>query len=273
MNVDWKEVGHVAAAGAIGGLLSWIYSLVIGTPIGLGSVGSFLAAICLGSGAGILGVYLVAKTDMQAALHGLVFAMACGFSWKPVYEASGALVHARIDQQNEEEVERDTDQARKASKQLTGDARDAGALEESVAATRSALLVPVKNVDSLEERSRRLEDVVLNITHANGFTVEERIDSLRAIGSTAASAGDQGLAFLSVQAITELSGEEGVEQMTRNQAASAVEAIGDRGVFRMPALDVNSKLIGTKLREGTAVPQEFKIAPEALTRFRLNDGL
>jgi len=268
MNVDWREVRLVAAAGAVGGFLSWVYAEVLGTPIGLGGAWSFLAALCLGTGAGILGVYLVAKTDMQAAVHGLVFAMACGFSWKPVLEATGALVDARIEEQREEEVDRETDTAQQASQKLAGGARDESALEDSVAATRSALRVSVKSVDSLEERSRQLQEIVVNITQAKGFSVEERIRSLHAIGDTAASAGDQGLAFLSIQAITQLSATEDGDQAVRDQAATAVEGIGGRGALLMPALDVNSKLIGSSLREGAAIPKEMTIPVETLTRFR-----
>jgi len=93
MNVNWKEVCLVAVSGAVGGLLSLIYSVTVGVPpvIKPFPVG-FLAYLALGAAAGVFGVYLIAKTDTKQAVHCLVFAGACGFSWAPVFDGVSALV-------------------------------------------------------------------------------------------------------------------------------------------------------------------------------------
>ena len=51
MQINWREVGFVSGAGAVGGLLSWIYSEAVNAPLNLGWFGSPAASILLGMGA------------------------------------------------------------------------------------------------------------------------------------------------------------------------------------------------------------------------------
>lgn len=93
MDVNWKEVGFVALAGAIGGALSLIYSLTVGVPPVIEALPwGFFAYLALGAGAGVFGVYLVAKTDTRQFAHCLAFALACGVSWAPIFDGTSALV-------------------------------------------------------------------------------------------------------------------------------------------------------------------------------------
>jgi len=51
-----------------------------------------LASSALGTGAGFIGVYVIANSDTRSLLRCLGFALLCGFSWKPVYDGGEAIV-------------------------------------------------------------------------------------------------------------------------------------------------------------------------------------
>lgn len=73
--------------------MSLIYSLTVGVPPVIGAFPwGFFAYLALGAGAGVFGVYLVAKTDTRDIVHCLVFALACGVSWAPIFDGTSALV-------------------------------------------------------------------------------------------------------------------------------------------------------------------------------------
>jgi len=95
MKVDWLQVQYVGGAGALGGVLSWIYSAATGSQLELGWFGSLLASVLLGGGAAVLGVYLIAKTDLSATLHALAFAMACGFVSAPYFSRAYRALFGR----------------------------------------------------------------------------------------------------------------------------------------------------------------------------------
>jgi hypothetical protein len=256
MQIDWRQVMHVAGAGALGGLLCWIYSEAIETPLGLGWLGSPVASACLGMGAAVLGVYLIAKTDMNATLHALAFAMACGFSWRPVLEGAGALVEAQVAQATEAAIDESTEEAVASSESLRAQGGDDGTDELAAAVTRSidALRHDPRRTTVAEERSLRLEDVVQNIKTASGLSVGERIEGIRKIGSAATAAGDQSLAAISMSAIAEL-GDGASATPDKEKAAAAVAEIGDKASFRrMPSLQVNSDVIKEGIRADGAAP-------------------
>lgn len=70
MKIDLKEVGLVFFAGAIGGLLSLVYSLTVGKPPLIDGIWLAIPAyMFLGSGTGYLGVYVLARTDTRHVTH------------------------------------------------------------------------------------------------------------------------------------------------------------------------------------------------------------
>ena len=252
MNVDWKELVHVALAGAIGGVLCWIYSEATGTPLGLGLVGSPLASLCLGAGAAVLGVYVVAKTDMSAKVQGLACAMACGFAWKPVLDGTTSLVETQVARASEASIRSETDEALSGSEALKASASDGEVLTKTVSSAVEALRHDARTTDVAEQRSIRLEDVVRNITSAEGLSDEDKVDAIGRIGSAATSAGDQTLAAISQTALAELGGDTNASPEVRAKASRAVTEIGDKGSMRrMPSLQVSSDVIQEAIRPGT----------------------
>ncbi len=97
-NVEWRVFGLVCLFGGFGGLLSWVYSLATGeTLLITPSWSAAPAAIVLGIGASIIGVYLLANSDIQAVIRCLAFAALCGFAWKPIYDGGAALIQQQFD--------------------------------------------------------------------------------------------------------------------------------------------------------------------------------
>lgn len=95
------EAGLILGAGAIGGFLSWVWAATLGKPLAGSPWLMIPASMVLGMGAAFLGVYLLANSDTRALMRCLAFAIACGFSWKPVYDAGDALVSQRTREQQE----------------------------------------------------------------------------------------------------------------------------------------------------------------------------
>lgn len=91
LNIDWTEMGLVAAAGAVGGILSFFYASVY-APLVNAPWWTCFALPALGAGAGCIGVYVIANSDTRDLRRCLVFAMLCGIFPKPVFDAGSALV-------------------------------------------------------------------------------------------------------------------------------------------------------------------------------------
>ena len=94
-----KIVLLVAGAGGIGGFLSWVYAITVGQPPMLHSLLAIPASIALGAGAAFVGIFALAHTDTRVLTRCLAFAVLCGLSWKPIYDAGNALVKQSIRQQ------------------------------------------------------------------------------------------------------------------------------------------------------------------------------
>ena len=88
----------VVLFGLIGGVLSCFYTVYTHIDAELGALQYLLAGL-LGAGAAYIGVFLLANSDVTS-LGGLrrtlAFALVCGFSWSPIYDAGTALVNQRI---------------------------------------------------------------------------------------------------------------------------------------------------------------------------------
>jgi hypothetical protein len=90
--VNPRELTWILTAGAAGGFLSWVYAFAFGQPLPLHGGFAVPACVALGIGAAFIGVYVIANTDTSAFLRAAGFALLCGFSWKPIYDAGSALI-------------------------------------------------------------------------------------------------------------------------------------------------------------------------------------
>lgn len=102
-----KEIGMVLLFGALGGILCWIYSLSVGETLPFKTMHplwAIISSISLGAGAGGIGIYVIFNSDSRDIRRFLFIALLCGFSWNPVYEAGGALINQKANQNLEKQV-------------------------------------------------------------------------------------------------------------------------------------------------------------------------
>ncbi len=84
---NWDGIGWVIFAGAAGGLLSWLYSLVLKQPLCDSVLLSLISSILFGVLAGGTGVYVFKLVDQSVFARTFFIAVLFGFVWKPIIEA------------------------------------------------------------------------------------------------------------------------------------------------------------------------------------------
>lgn len=115
----------VICAGGIGGVLSWVFSITIGRPAVLESPWQAIPAFAvLGMGAAFIGVYVIAYSDTRALMRCLGFALLCGVSWKPIFDAGDALVKQSIGRRVDADVKRLTAQLNQNNQILSNASAD-----------------------------------------------------------------------------------------------------------------------------------------------------
>lgn len=134
------KVWHVLVSGAAGGALSWVFAVTVGLPLAVTNwLVALPAASALGAGASFLGIYLLAGTDTAQANRCLAFALLCGFSWKPVFDAGSALLNQSIQRHEVRTKAGELEGQSQAVRQRLGSAAEpketASAIDEAVAVT------------------------------------------------------------------------------------------------------------------------------------------
>jgi len=89
---NWNDIGWIVFAGAAGGLLSWLYSLVLKQPLCDSVLLAFTCSVFFGIVAGGTGVYVFKLVDQSVFARTFFIAILFGFVWKPVIEAIPAYV-------------------------------------------------------------------------------------------------------------------------------------------------------------------------------------
>lgn len=152
---DRNMMLRIVGVGALGGLLSWIFAVVAGGATSPPVVHALYYA-SLGAGAGFFGVYLVARTDKAAPVHMLALALACGFSWKPMYESLDALLKRQMTDQAAAAVAVQAQQVRTAGQELK-------TVAEAMAAPASPEESgPIDRRPQIDAINRRLDAVLAN---------------------------------------------------------------------------------------------------------------
>lgn len=109
----------VGIAGMVGGFGSWVLATVIGPEPLIDNLPLAIAGyMFLGTLAGLLGVFLIAKTDPQAPAHALAFALACGIFWSPVIASVQALVVRQEVQERQQQVAIKEEQVQQRQQQV-----------------------------------------------------------------------------------------------------------------------------------------------------------
>lgn len=203
--VSWREFGLVIIFGGIGGFLSWIYIITVGQPLPQTWWKAILASIALGMGAGFIGVYVIANSDTRALFRCLGFALLCGFSWKPVYDAGGALIKQTTTRQAEQQVL----SLSKTSEKLALDLSKAppellpSKINETTKTTIDLLraLPKVDNPNIRSEVQSRAHEAVTAIKNVTTQNPEEAVKALTEIGTVAVETKEPQIANLTIQSL------------------------------------------------------------------------
>lgn len=91
------EMKFVAKCGAIGGVVSSLYTYMAGATYGLPWWIAVPLCVPLGAVAAIIAVFYVTPTDTSKANQLVAYAMICGIMWKPVIDAGKALIAQHVE--------------------------------------------------------------------------------------------------------------------------------------------------------------------------------
>jgi hypothetical protein len=174
MNINWKEIIFVVAFGAIGGLVSIVYSYAVGNPPVLGgTLLVFPAYVLLGAVAAFVGVYLLTKTDTSDMKRCLAFALICGIFWSPVFEGMTEVIESNKEKQLKANVAQSIEQINMVARNLPN--TPSGEVSSVVNSTEKEVSKLVANVskvndvqlvieayDSIENVKESLEEIKAN---------------------------------------------------------------------------------------------------------------
>lgn len=201
--VSWREFGLVVMFGGIGGFLSWIYIITVGQPLLQTWWKAIPASIVLGMGASFIGVYVIANSDTRALFRCLGFALLCGFSWKPVYDAGGALIKQTTTRHAEQQVLNLSKTSQKLASALSKTPPELlpSKINETTKTTTDLLWAFFKvdnpNIRSqVQSRAREAMTAIKNVTTQNP---EEAAKALTEIGTVAVETKEPQTADLTIQ--------------------------------------------------------------------------
>ena len=197
-DTNWKEAALILAFGGAGGILSWIYAVTIFQAPEASGIYTLIAWMTFGMAASFLGVYLIANTDTRAIYRCLAFALLCGFSWKPTFEAAEALIDKQTAASRTQQLSSVTEKTRSLidkAKQVPNDEFSFHAqslAEKAQELTSLPLQVNDYNSRSLASlATREVVDLLVDRIHVDSDTIRLALDGL---GRTAQAVGDSALA-------------------------------------------------------------------------------
>lgn len=112
-----KPIVKTLVAGAFGGVLFWLISQFTGTPVlaNWPGIGQVFALAVLGSGAALVGVYILTASDFKET-RTYVFAMLCGMAFQPVLNAGVNFATNLSATQASAAVDQDAEQLRSSAR-------------------------------------------------------------------------------------------------------------------------------------------------------------
>ena len=175
---DWNGIGWIVLAGACGGLLSWIYSLVLKQPLCDGPLLAFMSSVLFGMLAGGIAIYVFNILDQARFARTFFIAVMFGFVWKPVVEAIPAYVKKTTTAFTEGSAKESASKAEEAAKKLAPD-KPADALKPEI---KTASEQAVKAVTALPD--------VKSSAQAHQTVSQSAVRAVEALGELAIKSGD-----------------------------------------------------------------------------------
>jgi hypothetical protein len=197
-----QHMKYVLGAGAAGGFVSWIYSMIVGPRLPLPMFAAIAACFILGATAALVSVYVVANSDVNNGPRLIAFAVICGIFWKPVLDSSISYVNQKRDVANSQERSDVT----LAKLQVTPAASRPAAVAEATDATTDLLKTSDRLKDpELEEKARVKTGELINVISSKGASDPAvAVTALTEIREAASNTGNPQLAAVADNAINRL---------------------------------------------------------------------
>lgn len=214
-------------AGAIGGVLSWLYPLIATqSPIPLKFI-PILGAVVFGAVAGLIGIFL-ANTDTTNIYRCFVYALVCGLFWRPIIDGAQSLI-------KEAEKAKPTLQAQDLAPDVTKAAEalkvtDPKALPTNLntatsAGVKLAALVPLIQDPAVKaEAERALQQLVTAVNDAGSRDPKGAVQSLTAIAERTAQGGASQVGRNAMTAVANLSNHSNVGTAVQGLTSVATAA-------------------------------------------------
>ncbi len=217
---------YFAGMGAIGGLCAFVLSRMAGAGPFVSSpfVFDLLTEILLGSVAALFGVYMLTASDC-AKNQTLVFALACGVSWSPVFTAAKVYVNIHTDNAT-------TSHAKDASviaNQISTQQGDTA--EDSKRQAAQQIGEAIQKIPSLSSTAARQQVVnsskeVVN-SLANSKPDSASVEALKNIGLTSIKTDSAQVSLLTFNRLRQLAIEPSVSEATRIDAQKAAHILAN----------------------------------------------
>lgn len=185
---------YVLISGAAGGVVSWVYSVTVGTSFPVRGVAAILACCILGAASALISVYIVANTDLTNTPRLVAFAVLCGIFWKPVIDSSITFVN----QKKEASSSQQKSQAALQKLQTAVPSQQVTAVAEATDATTDLLKTSDRLGDhELESEARkRTESLIQEISKNAAANPKTAAVALMQIKDAASQTGNPDLASL-----------------------------------------------------------------------------
>jgi hypothetical protein len=233
LNIDWKSLAIVAAAGAIGGLGAGILTQVTrgGLFGGLPWYQDLPAEMFFGMLAAEVGVYFFMKTNVLAAPT-LVFALMCGLTWNAVITGAQSYTKEFAAKQNADSSSAAATQLNNLSQQSP---QLAATQVQGAVNTLTQPLSQLRNVDQEDEKATIIDSasgVIHKVVEATNVDASTKIDALQKIGIASASSSPT----TSLKAIAALDSvaKQAPDLAVRQKATGAIVAIQEQNTALKP---------------------------------------
>ena len=245
-------------AGALGGVLSWLYPLLATqSPIPLRFI-PILGAIVFGVVASLIGIFL-SNTDTTDIYRCFVYALVCGMFWKPIIDGGQSLIKEAEKAKptlQAQDLAPDVTKAAEALKKAAPAALPADLNTATSAGVKLAALIPqIQDSGVKAEAERALQQLVTAVSEAGSKDPKAAVQSLTAIAERTAQSGTSQPGRNAMIAVADLSSRSTVATAVKGLTAVATSA-AEHGHKEL-AMESHLKAaeVATQAPADTALPQ------------------
>ena len=218
----YKEFG---AIGAFGGLCSFFLSRLLGAgpfinrPVYFDLPGELLFGAC----AALFGVYLLTASDVTAPKT-IVFALACGIFWGPIFSGTQAYLNQYSTNQS---VAGSAQQASSLASKISS--QQGAQADSSIQAASSQVSEALTKLPSVTSASSKQQVVNSSTQVVNSIPVSQAttasVDALKNIGVASMKAGTPQVTQLTVSRLKQIAAQPQISAATRSAAILAAQTI------------------------------------------------